>query len=165
LTMLATHHERLDGSGYPRKLSGDEIPLVGRIAGIVDSYDAMIAERPYARPKSAYDAVRELKRLGGVAFPTQLVELFIQAVGVFPTGTLVELNTGEVGVVTGQNRFRRLRPEVMLILDAQKEMRDEFATVDLLTCDENAGSKEPTLWIKRGLERGAYGIDPAEYFL
>jgi hypothetical protein len=84
---------------------------------------------------------------------------------VFPTGTLVELNTGEVGVVTGQNRFRRLRPEVMLILDAQKEMRDEFATVDLLTCDENAGSKEPTLWIKRGLERGAYGIDPAEYFL
>jgi HD-GYP domain-containing protein (c-di-GMP phosphodiesterase class II) len=165
LTMLATHHERLDGSGYPRKLMGDEIPLVGRIAGIVDSYDAMIAERPYARPKSAYDAVRELKRLGGVAFPTQLVELFIQAVGVFPTGTLVELNTGEVGVVTGQNRFRRLRPEVMLILDAHKEMRDEFATVDLLTCDENAGSKEPTLWIKRGLERGAYGIDPAEYFL
>ena len=165
LVMIASHHERLDGSGYPRSLKGDEIPLVGRIAGIVDCYDAMIAERPYARPKSPYDAVRELKRLGGVAFPAQLVELFIQAVGVFPTGTLVELNTGEVGIVIGQNRFRRLRPEVMLILDEQKRLREEFTTVDLLTCEDNSGTKEPTLWITRGLERGAYGIDPTEYFL
>jgi len=164
LTMIATHHERFDGSGYPHKLKGDEIPLVGRIAGIVDCYDAMISERCYAKPKSTYDAVRELKRLGSNAFPAELVELFIQAVGVFPTGTLVELNSGEVGVVTGQNRYRRLRPEVMLILDAQKRVRDEFTTIDLLTCDENAG-KTPRLWITRGLERGAYDIDPTEYFL
>ena len=165
VTMIATHHERFDGSGYPHKLKGDEIPLVGRIAGIVDCYDAMISERSYARPKSAYDAVRELKSLGGIAFPAELVELFIQAVGVFPTGTVVELNTGDVGIVIGQNRFRRLRPEVMLILDAHKRVRDEFTTIDLLTCDENTGKAEPTLWITRGLERGAYGIDPKEYFL
>jgi HD-GYP domain-containing protein (c-di-GMP phosphodiesterase class II) len=165
VTMIATHHERFDGSGYPHKLKGDEIPLIGRIAGIVDCYDAMISERTYAKPKSAYDAVRELKRLGGIAFPAELVELFIQAVGVFPTGTLVELNTGEVGVVIGQNRYRRLRPEVMLILDAQKKPREEFTTIDLLSCEENTGTGEPSLWITRGLERGAYGINPAEYFL
>jgi hypothetical protein len=53
----------------------------------------------------------------------------------------------------------------MLILDDQKKLREEFSTLDLMTCGENAGKKEPTLWIKRGLERGAYGIDPAEYFL
>lgn len=165
VTMIATHHERLDGTGYPHHLKGDEIPLIGRIAGIIDCYDAMISERPYAKPRSAYDAVRELKRLGGVAFPVELVELFIQAVGVFPTGTLVELNTGEVGVVIGQNRFRRLRPEVMLLLDAQKQLRQDFTTIDLLTCNENVGKSEPTLWIARGLERGAYGLDPKEYFL
>ena len=165
VTMIATHHERFDGSGYPHKLKGDDIPLVGRIAGIVDCYDAMITERSYAKPKSAYDAVRELKRLGGVAFPAELIELFIQAVGVFPNGTLVELNTGEVGVVIGQNRYRRLRPEVTLILDAQKKVREEFTTINLLTCDENSGKTEPALWITRGLERGAFGIDPAEYFL
>jgi HD-GYP domain-containing protein (c-di-GMP phosphodiesterase class II) len=165
LSMVATHHERLDGSGYPHGLKGDDIPLLGRMAGIVDSYDAMIAERCYAQARSAYEAVRELKQLGGTAFPAQLVELFIQAVGVFPTGTLVELNTGEVGVVIGQNRFRRLRPEVLLILDAHKKVRSEFATVDLLTCEENSGNKEPALWIRCGLERGAFGIDPAEYFL
>jgi putative nucleotidyltransferase with HDIG domain len=165
VTMIATHHERFDGSGYPHKLKGDEIPLIGRIAGIVDCYDAMITERNYAKPKSAYDAVRELKRVGGVAFPAELVELFIQAVGVFPNGTLVELNTGEVGVVIGQNRYRRLRPQVTLILDAQKKVREEFTTIDLLTCDENSGKTEPSLWITQGLERGAFGLDPAEYFL
>jgi hypothetical protein len=155
----------LDGSGYPHQLKGDAIPLVGRIAGIVDCYDAMITERTYAKPKSAYDAVRELKRLGGIAFPAELIELFIQAVGVFPNGTLVELNTGEVGVVIGQNRYRRLRPQVTLILNAQKQVREEFTTVDLLTCDENSGKAEPSLWITQGLERGAHGIDPAESFL
>jgi HD-GYP domain-containing protein (c-di-GMP phosphodiesterase class II) len=165
VTMIATHHERFDGSGYPHNLKGDEIPLLGRIAGIVDCYDAMISERSYAKARSAYDAVRELKRLGDVAFPTALVELFIQAVGVFPTGTLVELNTGEVGIVIGQNRFRRLRPEVMLILDTKKQPRQEFTTVDLLTCDGNMEKAEPSLWITCGLERGAYGIDPKEYFL
>jgi len=165
LTMIATHHERFDGSGYPHQLKGDAIPLIGRIAGIVDSYDAMISERSYAKPKSTYDAVRELKKLGGIAFPPELIELFIQAVGVFPTGTLVELNTGEVGVVIGQNRYRRLRPEVMIILDSKKKVRDEFTTIDLLTCDENTGKSEPDLWITQGLERGAYGIDPTEYFL
>jgi putative nucleotidyltransferase with HDIG domain len=165
LTMVATHHERIDGSGYPNSLKGDAIPLVGRIAGIVDTYDAMISERSYARPKSTYDAVRELKHLGGSAFAPELVELFIQAVGVFPTGTLVELNTGEVGVVIAQNRFRRLRPEVMLVLDAQKKVREEFTSLNLLTSGEGTSTTEPSLWITRGLEHGAYGIDPKEYFL
>jgi putative nucleotidyltransferase with HDIG domain len=165
VTMVATHHERHDGSGYPNKLKADEIPLIGRIAGIVDCYDAMISDRKYARPKSPFAAVRELKQLGGVTFSPQLVELFIQAVGVFPTGTIVELNTGEVGVVIGQNRFRRLRPEIMVILDADKKVREEFATINLLTCAQNSASKEPTLWITAGLEAGAYGIDPTEYFL
>lgn len=163
--MIATHHERLNGEGYPHKLKGDQIPLLGRVAAIVDCYDAMISQRSYATAKSTYDAVRELKRLGGTAFSSEMVELFIQAVGVFPTGTLVELNTGEVGVVTGQNRYRRLRPEVMLILDANKKVKEEFSTTDLLTCDEYTGNAEPTLWIVRGLEHGAYGIDPSEYFL
>lgn len=162
--MVAMHHERFDGEGYPRQLKGDAIPLIGRIASIVDCYDAMTSERHYAKPKSAYDSVRELKKLGGSWFQAELVELFIQAVGVFPTGTLVELNTGEVGVVIGQNRFRRLRPEVMLILDGQKKLRSNFLIADLQEQSGAAGDT-PSLWITRGLESGAYGIDPTEYFL
>ena len=165
ITMVETHHERHDGSGYPGQLKGEEIPLIGRIAGIVDGYDAMISERSYARAKSTFDAVRELKTLGDRAFGGELVELFIQAVGVFPTGSLVELNTGEVGIVTAQNRFRRLRPEVMVVLDRDKKPRDEFTTIDLLTCEQNSSAGQPGLWIVRSLEHGAHGIDPTEYFL
>ena len=163
-TMIRTHHERLDGSGYPAGLAGDAIPFAGRIAGIVDCYDAMTSERIYARGKSTYEAVQELKKLGNKWFQPELVELFIQAVGVFPTGSLVELSSGEVGVVIAQNRFRRLRPEVMVILDPQKQVRADFAVVDLQTYDSNE-SDGRGLWITRGLDPGAYNIDPAEYFL
>ncbi|MGA2343226.1 MAG: TonB-dependent receptor, partial [Steroidobacteraceae bacterium] len=136
-TMVGMHHERLDGSGYPGGLIGEGIPLAGRIAAIVDSYDAMTSTRPYAKGMSTYDAVRELKRLSGTLFQPELVELFIQAVGVFPTGTLVELNSGEVAVVVTQNRFRRLRPQVMLLLDAQKTMRANFELIDLQRYGKN----------------------------
>jgi HD-GYP domain-containing protein (c-di-GMP phosphodiesterase class II) len=163
--MVRMHHERLDGSGYPDALHGDLIPLPGRIAGIVDCYDAMTSARPYAKGLSTYDAVRELKRLGKSWFQPELVELFIQAVGVFPTGTLVELNSGEVAVVITQNRFRRLRPEVMLVLDARKKTRADFELINLQDYNKDNPEGNPELWITQGLEPGAYGIDPSEFFL
>jgi len=165
ISMIETHHERFDGTGYPSGLAGDAIPMVGRIGGLVDCYDAMISHRRYAAARSTYDAVRELKRVAGTWFQPELVELFVQAVGVFPSGSLIELNSGEVGVVVAQNRFRRLRPQIMVILDAQKKLYDDFAVIDLNTCEVNQASGEPGLWITKGLEPGAYGIDPTEYFL
>jgi HD-GYP domain-containing protein (c-di-GMP phosphodiesterase class II) len=165
IEMVESHHERFDGSGYGNGLKGEDIPFLARVAGIVDAYDAMISERAYAKPKTAYQAVRELSALAGTAFQPELVELFIQSVGVFPTGTLVELNTGEVGVVTAQNRYRRLKPEIMLILDADKQVREDFAQIDLYSCPANADPNNPGLWITTGLDQNAYGIDPAEYFL
>jgi HD-GYP domain-containing protein (c-di-GMP phosphodiesterase class II) len=165
MDMIQTHHERFDGTGYPRQLEGNAIPMLGRIAGIVDCYDAMISQRPHAAPRSTYDAVRELKRLSGTWFQPELVELFVQAVGVFPPGSIVELNTGEVAIVVAQNRFRRLRPQIMVVLDANKQVSKDFTAIDLNTCDVNTASDQPGLWISKGLEPGAYGVDPMEYFL
>lgn len=162
--MLATHHERNDGSGYPKGLESTDIPVLGRLAGIVDSYDAMVSKRPYAEPRSTFSAMRELQRMGGERFQKEMVDQFVQAVGMFPTGSLVELNTGEVAVVTAQNNYQRLRPEVMIILDRDKELCDDFRTIDLrLNTDDELGKE--SMWIDRGLEPGSYGIDPAEYFL
>lgn len=164
IEMVRTHHERYNGTGYPHRMKGSDIPLFGQIGGICDSFDAMTTERVYAPAKSCYDAMRELNSLAGVDFKAELVEQFIQAVGMFPTGTLVELSTGEVGVIIAQNRVRRLRPTVMLILDKNKLPLQEFVTVDLR---EQTTDKEGvnSLWISRGLEPGAYGVDPAEYYL
>jgi len=162
--MVAHHHERHDGSGYPRGAKGDEIPVYGRIAGIVDTYDAMITSRPYATTQSSYGALRQLRSLAGREFQPELVDQFTQAIGMFPTGTLVLLNTGEVAVVTAQSRIRRLRPEVMIILDAEKQPLADYRVVDLNKVSATAND-QVSLWIEQGLEPGAYGVDPAEYYL
>jgi len=164
LDMVAHHHERHNGSGYPKGLKGSEIPVYGRIAGIVDTYDAMITSRPYASTQSSYGALRQLRALAGTEFQSEVVDQFTQAIGMFPTGTLVLLNTGEVAVVTAQSRIRRLRPEVMIILDADKQPLADYRVVDLNQVSATADD-QASLWIESGLEPGAYGVDPAEYYL
>jgi putative nucleotidyltransferase with HDIG domain len=162
--MVATHHERFDGSGYPKGLKGNQIPVFGRIAGIVDAYAAMSTDRPYAAAKSSFDAMREFKALANKGFQAELVEQFIQAVGIFPAGTLVELNSGEIGVVLKEHRASRLRPEVAIILDANKRKLDDFRIIDLDEQPEEP-TDETSLWIKRGIEPGIYNIDLDDYFL
>jgi HD-GYP domain-containing protein (c-di-GMP phosphodiesterase class II) len=160
LQMIATHHERANGSGYPRKLQNREIPVYGRIAGIADSYDAMTSERPYEDkpPLRPYEAIAELYRSRETEFQAELVEQFIQAVGLYPTGSLVELNTGQVGAVVEINPLRRLQPTLLLILKANKEPYEEYEYLDLST----AGL---SIKIERGLSPGAYGINMQELFL
>jgi HD-GYP domain-containing protein (c-di-GMP phosphodiesterase class II) len=162
--MVAYHHERYNGSGYPAGLRGAAIPVYGRMAGIVDTYDAMITSRPYASTQSSYGALRQLRALSNIEFQSELVDQFTQAIGMFPTGTLVLLNTGEVAVVTAQSRIRRLRPEIMIILDADKQPLTEFRVVDLNQISPTADDPS-SLWIESGLEPGAFGVDPAEYYL
>jgi HD-GYP domain-containing protein (c-di-GMP phosphodiesterase class II) len=160
LQMIATHHERADGSGYPQGLKNRAIPIFGRIAGIVDSYDAMTSERPYLDqpPRNPHEAIAELYRLRDSKFQSELLEQFIQAVGLYPTGSLVELNTGQVGAVIEINAFRRLQPTLMLLLDENKEPYAEFKYLDLSTVGG-------AIKIVRGLSPGAYGINMQELFL
>ena len=161
LDMVATHHERFDGSGYPKGLRGNQIPVFGRIGGIVDSYAAMTSTRPYAEAMSSYDAMREFKSLSDKLFQAEMVEQFIQAIGIFPVGTLVELNTGEIGVVLKENFTARLQPEIAVILDSNKERLDDFRILDLY----DQGTPEPTVWIERGVQPDAYDFDADEFFL
>jgi len=163
LAMVGTHHERYDGSGYPGGLKGEEIPLYGRIAAIVDTYDALTSLRPYAQAMSPHGAVGLLYEWRGIDFQPELVEQFIQAIGIYPTGTLVELNTGEVGVIISLNGLRRLRPRVMVLLDAEKKPYSEFREIDLMV--ETQLPDGSRLDIKRGLPPGSHGIDPKELFL
>jgi len=163
LDMVATHHERHDGSGYPRGLRGDQIPLFGRIAGLVDSYDAITSKRPYADTLSSYEAARELYEWRDGAFQAALVEQFIQVIGIYTMGTIVELSDGRVGVVTSQHREARMRPVVTILLNREKEFMDEFEEVDLRR--EKRGLDQQELKIAKSLPKGSYDIDPAEFFL
>jgi len=164
LAMIECHHERHDGSGYPRGLKGVDIAVYGRIAGVVDCYDAMISNQPHQSARSSYDAIRELNLMVGTKFQKQLIEQFVQSLGMFPTGCLVELNTGEVAIVIEQNRVRRLRPKVMLVLDRDKKTLPSSKILDLqkVPVDED---QPMARWISIGHEAGAFGINPNDYFL
>ncbi|MGA0708030.1 MAG: HD-GYP domain-containing protein [Steroidobacteraceae bacterium] len=157
------HHERFDGSGYPRGLSGDNIPAMGRMMGLSDTYAAMTLTRPGAPANSAFKVLRQLKAQGGVLFDKKLVEVFIRAMGVFPTGSLVELNTGEVAIVVEQNNQRRLRPRVMLVLDSAKQPMEQNPLVNLDTKPSDPSDPE-ALWILNGMEPGSHGVDPRDYY-
>ncbi len=157
------HHERHDGSGYPGGLSNGQIPVFGRIAALVDCYDAITSERPHQAALSPHAAVHKLYEWRNVDFQDELVEQFIQCLGVYPTGTVIELTSGQVGIVLTQNRIRRLRPKVMLVLDENKKPYGIAPTVDLMTEREDNGGD--LLEIKCALDPGAYGIDPKEFYL
>jgi HD-GYP domain-containing protein (c-di-GMP phosphodiesterase class II) len=161
--IVATHHERHDGSGYPNGLAGSQIPIFGRIVGVVDSYDAMTSVRPYAKSRSPHEAVNELYQQRGKLFQPELVEQFIQNCGIYPTGTLVELSNGQVAVITDVHSLKRLRPRVMLLLDVDKLPLKQFRELDLgeVELDEQGSPRV----VKRGLPIGAYGLDPVELFL
>ena len=163
VTAVATHHERFDGSGYPKRLGGGDIPLFERIVALVDCFDAITSDRPYAEGMSPHKAIRELYDLRGTCFQDELVEQFIQTLGIYPVGTMVELSTGQVGIVIGQNRVRRLRPRVVIVLDEEKRHLKTTSVVDLLHQTTTEDGREIT--IKRSLEPGAYGVEPEEFYL
>lgn len=161
--IIQVHHEREDGSGYPSGLAGESIPLFGRLAGIVDSYDAMTSARPYRQSVSKYEALQRMYRQRGKLFQADLLEQFVQCLGVYPVGTLVELSTGEVAVVMAQNPVRRLFPRVMLLTDVAKKLRKGFESLDLR--DTLAGKASAQVSIRRCLDAGSYGLDPRELYL
>jgi HD-GYP domain-containing protein (c-di-GMP phosphodiesterase class II) len=160
---VADHHERLDGSGYPRGKREEDTCIFGRMGGIVDSFAALTSIRPYAEPVSPYEAMRQLQGWSGTYFNAGLVEQFIQAIGIFPVGTLVELSTGEIGVVLEQSKVRRLKPKVLIITAADQSSLKIPVTVDLLFGRGAESASAP--YIRRGLPAEACGVDPKEYYL
>jgi len=161
LAML--HHERQDGSGYPRGLKGDQIGLYGSIAAITDTFDALTASRPYAEALSPSSALSYLYKERGTGYHGELVEQFIQCVGAFPVGAVVELNSGEVGIVITQNLVRRLKPRVMVVLDPQGNPVRPHKILDLEK-EPKAGPDEPYR-IRRSMESSKVQVDPRELFL
>jgi HD-GYP domain-containing protein (c-di-GMP phosphodiesterase class II) len=161
--LVELHHERYDGSGYPKGLKADQIGLFGSIAGLVDCFDAMTHPRPYAEVYSPSNALNHLYNVRNVQFDGPLVEQFVQCIGIFPVGALVELNSGEVGIVIAQNLVRRLLPKVMVVLDAKGNPLRPQIILDLAS--EPKAAPGVPYRIKRTLEQGSVPIDPSEFFL
>ena len=156
------HHERHDGSGYPYGRKGFEIPLEARMLGIVDSFDAMSSDRAHQPALARHHVLQSLYRERDRLFQGELIEQFSQGIGVYPTGSLVELSSGEVAVITAQNSARRLMPRVTVLTWPDKTVNPSFRQIDLWQQSEGEG---PRLTIHRALSPGAYGLELSEFFL
>jgi HD-GYP domain-containing protein (c-di-GMP phosphodiesterase class II) len=155
--LAALHHERHDGSGYPAGLRGGQIGLLGSIAAIVDTYDALTVQRPHADAVSPSAAISTLYKGRGTLFDAHLVEQFIRCIGIFPVGSLVELNSGEVGVVIAQNPARRLAPRVLVIRDAAGNPMIPQKLLDLSRAPKISGNE--SYRVLGTLERGSVAFD------
>ena len=154
------HHERHDGSGYVSGMRSDEIGLFGQIGAIVDYYDAITSDRAYHTGLSAHVALRQMYAARGRTFHPEWVEQFIQCMGIYPIGSIVELSSGEVGVVVAMNRQRRLKPRVTVVLKPNAVPYEVPHTVDLV--NQAAGNDRP-LEIERVVEPGLYQINAVDY--
>jgi putative nucleotidyltransferase with HDIG domain len=122
LTIVAQHHEHMDGGGYPIGLKGNQIAQLGQMAAIVDVYEALTSSRAY-RP--AMEPSQALQRIFGWSkqqFNNELVQRFIQCVGIYPVGTLVLLDSGMLAIVTEANPVNLLRPMVRVVLDSRRDL-------------------------------------------
>jgi len=160
LEVVSNHHERYDGSGYLKGLRGDEIGVMGAIGGIVDQYDAMTSERPYRMPVAAHAVLKQMYEWRGRLFHPVMVEKFIQCLGIYPIGSIVQLNTGDVAVVATMNRRQRLKPRIVLV---RKPDMTPYPERPLVSLADRRTSEGRPCEIEHVLEPAAVGIDPAQY--
>jgi len=123
IAIAEQHHEMLDGSGYPQGLSGDAIHYFARLTAVADVYDALTAKRVYKPAMPMYQALLRIHKNKGAEFDEDVVDLFVETLGLYPVGSLVEINTGEQAVVFEPNPTDSRRPVVALLTQPNKKPR------------------------------------------
>lgn len=155
--VVAQHHERMDGSGYPRGLTGEAISQVGRMAAIVDVYDALTSDRYYHRASNPAEAVARLFEWSKTLFDPALVQAFVRIIGIYPVGALVRLESGRLAVVMEQNGQQLLLPRVKVIFDTRRNYYLPPEDLDLARPkggpDKVLGVESPEKW---GIDVGRF---------
>jgi len=155
-----THHEHMNGKGYPRGIAAEKIPYFAKIVGVVDAFDAITSDRIYSNARSTLEAMRILYDCRGNQFDEEIVRAFIRLIGIYPPGHIVELTNGEAGIILSCPPRNKLRPKVIVVRNADKKLCPE-RIIDL-TKDHKDNSGKP-LRVKDVHEDGAFGINLQEY--
>ncbi|PIF27654.1 putative nucleotidyltransferase with HDIG domain [Acidovorax sp. 62] len=143
------HHEKIDGSGYPDKLKGDEITLIARMTAICDVYDAITSDRPYKRGWDPSESLRRMAEWTKGHFDPRLFQAFVKSIGIYPVGSLVRLTSGRIGVVMEQGEKSLTSPRVKVFFSTKSDLRIPPEVVDLAEpgCNEKVVAREdPDKW-------------------
>ena len=154
-----SHHEMLDGSGYPRGVKAGGITDFTRIITLCDVYDAITSNRAYRRGASSLNALRIIHDARGSKYDPKLAEEFIECIGLYPAGSVVELHSGEVGVVISTNYRHRHLPKVLIVRDPQKQPAQER----VIALEKMAVDTQSARLIKSVLPNGSYGVRVESY--
>ncbi len=154
------HHEKMDGSGYPRKIKAIGTSDFSRIVAIVDAYDAMTANRCYAPSIPSSHALNNIFKDKGTHFDEHYAIEFIKCIGIYPPGTIVELKNGRVAIILAANTKHSRLPKVIVVLNENKQACKE-QMFDLKQID--SGELENTFLIKRELVDGSFGVTIKDY--
>ncbi|NVD06555.1 HD-GYP domain-containing protein [Vibrio sp. JPW-9-11-11] len=149
------HHEKLDGTGYPNGLTAEQMPIHGRMSCIVDIYDALTADRCYKQGMSSAEAFKILLSLTPNHLDKELVYKFINCIGIFPVGALVELSDGKVGIVWTSNSKEPLKPQVKCFYSRKYRRYIDVGYVDL---------KSGSVSISKGIAPCHLEVDPKPFF-
>ena len=160
LDIVAMHHERLDGSGYPQGLSGVSLPLTVRVVALANAYDSLTTERNYRGAQPADRVLQGLYNRAAETFGVRLVQEFIRCVGIYPPGSLVELDNGAAGVVLGSRPDARIQPTVLLVRSPDGEFYRKRVVLNLAAEAEAAGGGGARR-IRRALNPADEDIDVA----
>ncbi|MGL4848892.1 MAG: HD-GYP domain-containing protein [Clostridium sp.] len=128
--IIKQHHERVDGLGYPNRLHSNEIFKLSKIVSIADVYDALTSNRPYRKPIHPNDAVEYIMAHSGTLFDHKIVKVFSKFIIPYPTGTLIELSTGDICIVESNNYRYPLRPIVKIVKGTSEDKNGKI--IDLL---------------------------------
>ena len=155
-----THHERLNGKGYPQQLHGDKLSYFSRIVAIADAYDAITSKRVYSPAKTALEGLRILLGAQGSHFDADLVNQFINTMGIYPAGSVAELSTGEIGLILPTPQANNDKPRVLVVRDKNKQTCPKKE----LDLSQNPKDEHNNIVVIRHLlSNGSFGIDLAHY--
>ncbi|MCR8922997.1 HD-GYP domain-containing protein [Dasania sp. GY-MA-18] len=155
-----SHHERINGRGYPQQLSGDKISYFSRIVAIADAYDAITSTRIYSPAKTALEGLRILLGAQGSHFDSKLVNKFINTLGIYPAGSVAELSTGEAALVLPTPQANNNKPRILIVRDRNKQ---PCAKRQLDLSQHPKDENGDIISIRHLLSNGSFGIDLAHY--